>query len=99
MKIRVTEDAAADLEHIQSFIVRDDGPAAERVIEQIRITIRLLGDWPRAGHDGIVAGTYDKAVPRTPYVIVYRIDVAETEEEWIVLRVPHAAQERSSFQY
>jgi plasmid stabilization system protein ParE len=98
MRVRVTDDAKADLRLIKAFISERNVIAADRVIEQIRITIRLLGEWPRAGHDGIVEDTYDKAVPRTPYVVVYRIDVAEMEEELVVLRVPHAAQERSRFE-
>ena len=63
-------------------------------LEHIRGMIRLLGEWPHLGHVGIVGGTYERTVPRTPYVIVYRIDLG-TRDELIVLRVPHAAQDRS----
>ena len=75
MNIRVTEDAADDLENIKERIARDDGAAAERVLEQIRSTIRVLGERPHLGHDGLVAGTYERTVPRTPYVIVYLVDL------------------------
>lgn len=74
MNIRVTEDAADDLDNIKARIARDDGAAAERMVEQVRTTIRVLGELPHLGHDGIVAGTYERTVSRTPYVIVYRID-------------------------
>jgi plasmid stabilization system protein ParE len=46
MKIRVTDDAALDLEQIKAYIGREDGAAAERVIEQVRATIEVLGRWP-----------------------------------------------------
>jgi hypothetical protein len=46
-----------------------------------------------------VPGTYDKAVPRTPFVIVYRIDRGDREEELVILRVPHVAQNRSTFMH
>lgn len=98
MNIRVTEDAADDLENIKARIARDDGAAAERFVEQIRATIRMLGERPRLGHEGIVEGTYERTVPRTPYVIVYRIDLG-TKDELIVLRVPRCSQERSRFHY
>jgi len=61
MNIRVTDDAADDLENIKARIARDDG-AAERVVEQIRSTIRVLGELPHLGHDGTVAGTYERTV-------------------------------------
>jgi toxin ParE1/3/4 len=98
MNIRVTEDAADDLENIQERIARDDRAAAERILEQIRATIRMLGERSRLGHDGIVDGTYERSVSRTPYVIVYRIETGTTDK-LIVLRVPRSSQERSRFRY
>lgn len=95
MKIRVTNDAASDLETIKAYIADDDGAAAERVVEQIRATIGVLARWPRFGHPGIVAGTFERSVSRTSYVIVYRIDIGDAGEELIVLRVPHGAQDRT----
>lgn len=75
MKVRVTLDAADDLENIKGYIGREDGVAAERVVEQIRGIIGVLAEWPHLGHGGIVEGTFERSVPRTPYVIVYRIDL------------------------
>jgi len=98
MNIRVTEDAADDLENIKARIAHDDVAAAERVVEQIRSTMRVLGELPHLGHDGIVQGTYERIVSRTPYVIVYRIDLG-SKDEVIILRVPRSSQERSSYHY
>ena len=79
-------------------IAIDDGAAAERVIEQIRSTIRVLGELPHLGHDGIVDGTYERTVSRTPYVIVYRIDLG-LRDELIILRVPRSSQQRSEYHH
>ncbi len=98
MNIRVTEDAASDLESIKTYIGREHGVVAERVVDHIRGMIRLLADWPQLGHAGTVGGTYERTVPRTPYVIVYRIDFG-TQDALIILRVPHAAQDRSRYDY
>jgi toxin ParE1/3/4 len=98
MNVRVTEDAAGDLETIKAYIGREDGVAAERVLAQIGGMIRLLGEWPHLGHAGIIGGTFERTVPRTPYVIVYRIDLG-SQDELIVLRVPHGAQDRSRRDY
>ena len=95
MKIRVTDDAADDLENIKAYIAREDGAAADRVIEQIRATIAVLARWPHFGHPGIVDATFERSVTRTPYVVVYRIDIGNTDQELIILRVPHGAQQRS----
>ena len=78
MNIRVTEDAADDVENIKARITRDDGA--------------------HLGHDGIVDGTYERTVSRTPYVIVYRIDLG-SKDELVILRVPRSSQERSSYHY
>ena len=94
MNIRVTEDAANDLENIKAYIGRDDEVVAQRVLDHIRGMIKLLAEWPHLGHAGIVGGTHERTVPRTPYVIVYRIDLG-SQDELVILRVPHAAQDRS----
>jgi plasmid stabilization system protein ParE len=69
MNVRVTEDAAGDLENIKTYIGRKDEVACERVVEQIAGMIGLLAEWPHLGHADIVGGTYERTVPRTPYVI------------------------------
>jgi toxin ParE1/3/4 len=89
MNVRVTEDAAKDLENIKAYIGREDGVVAERVLHHIRGMITLLGEWPHLGHAGIVGGTYERTVPRTPYVIVYRIDLGTQNE--LVARTSRSA--------
>jgi len=68
---------------------------AERVFDQIANVIGLLKTFPRLGHPGIVDGTLERIVPRTPYVLVYRIDVGD-HDELAILRVYHVAQDRSA---
>lgn len=99
MNVRLTDDAAHDLESIKAWIAKDNLGAAKQTIERIRKTIRLLSEWPYFGHDGIVEGTSEFVVSQTPYVIVYRIDTRKSEETLTVLRVPHGAQNRSENAY
>ena len=94
MKVRVTDDAAADLRQIKEFIGEDNANAADRVIECIRKTLTLLAILPRTGHDGTVPGTFEKVVPRVPYVIVFRVDINDDSRELVLLRVYHTAQDR-----
>lgn len=94
MKVRVTDDAAADLRQIKAFISEDNAIAADRVIERIRKTLTLLAMLPRTGHDGTVPGTFEKVVPRVPYVLVFRVGSNDGTQELVLLRVYHTAQDR-----
>lgn len=93
MKVRVTDDAASDLRTIQTFLSSQSAVVAERVVDQIANVIGRLSTFPRLGHLGIVDGTLERIVPRTPYVIVYRIDLRD-RDELSILRVYHVAQDR-----
>ena len=93
MILRVTEDAADDLKTIRDYIGDADGTAAERMLEHVGHVIRLLAKRPGLGTHGIVEATWEMPVPRTHYVIVYRVDLAELDE-LVILRVFHTAQNR-----
>jgi toxin ParE1/3/4 len=97
MKMRVTDDAKADLRQINVFISEPNAIAAEGVIDRIRKTLTLLGVLPRLGHPGLVHGTFEKEVPRMPYLVVYRIDITDDDRELVVLRVYHGAHPRSKY--
>ena len=64
MRVRVTDDAKADLRHIKAFI--SDRNAIAGVIDRIRKTLTLLAVLPRLGHPGLVHGTVEKGVARVP---------------------------------
>ena len=87
MRARVTDDARADLYNIKDYITTHDALAAERVLTRIGIVIGRLKLLPRVGHAGIVQGTYEISVPRLPFLIVYRVDITDSGEELVVLRV------------
>jgi len=97
MKVRVTDDAKADLREIKVYISERNAIAAEGVIDRIRKMLTLLAVLPRLGHPGLVHGTFEKGVPRVPYLIVYRFDIIDDERELVVLRVYHGAQPRSKY--
>jgi toxin ParE1/3/4 len=95
MRVRVTDDAKADLRQIKASVGEHNAIAAEGVIDRIRKTLTLLAVLPRLGHPGLVHGTFEKGVPRVPYLVVYRIAIADDDRELVVLRVYHGAQLRS----
>ncbi len=95
MRVRVTDDAKTDLREIKAYIRERNAVAAEGVIERIRKTLNLLAFLPRLGRAGLVHGTFEKAVSRVPYLIVYRIDMGDEDRELVVRRIYHGTQTRS----
>jgi len=88
MEIRWLDDALADITEIYHHIAADNPRAAARVVERIQAAVRLLAAVPHRGRPGRWPGTRELVVPRTPYIVPYRIrrDVVE------ILRVFHSAR-------
>jgi toxin ParE1/3/4 len=82
-------EAIEDLVSIKSFISEDDPAAAARLILHIIRNIEeLLSDTPQMGRTGRVPGTRELVIPKTPFIVPYRL-VGETIQ---VLRVYHGAR-------
>jgi toxin ParE1/3/4 len=82
-------EAIADLVALRAYIEQDDPAAAQRVALHIIHNIEtLLPDNPEMGRPGRVPGTRELVIPRTPYIVPYRL-VGSTIQ---VLRVFHAAR-------
>lgn len=71
MSVRFHETALRDLEDIHDTIARDNPSAASGVLLRIDHSIALLERFPQIGRPGLVNGTREKPVPRTPYIVVY----------------------------
>jgi len=82
-------EAIADLFALRAYIEQDDPAAAQRVaLHIVRNVETLLPNSPEMGRPGRVAGTRELVVPRTPYIVPYRL-VGHTIQ---VLRVFHGAR-------
>ena len=73
MKIVWTEAALGQLVSIRNFIAENSESNAALVAARILETIQLLESRPEIGRPGEVPGTRELAIPRTPYVLVYRV--------------------------
>lgn len=71
--IRFTPQALSDLESIRDWIAADDTRAADRVLARIRQASEMLGQFPKLGHAGAVAGTRELSVTGLPYLLVYSL--------------------------
>ncbi len=90
ISLRYTRAALHDIDCIRNYIAAENPAAAERVRLSILKTIEILTEFPFLGKPGRRKGTREKAVPRLPYLVLYRAG----EDELAILRVYHGAQRR-----
>jgi toxin ParE1/3/4 len=92
-RIRWSSDALEDFERSVDHIARENPKAARAVASRIDRTVRDLAHVP-SGHPGRVSGTYEKLVPRLPYIVAYALRTPPAgESELIVLRIIHGARD------
>jgi toxin ParE1/3/4 len=80
--------ARRDLRELITYIAEDSPQNADLVNERISKSVELLGDMPYAGRLGRIAGTHERVVSRTPFILVYRVD----SEQVHILRVLRGAR-------
>ena len=89
MNILWSPEAIEDLNSIRSYIADDNPAAARSVVLQIVQNIqRLLPDHPQMGRPGRVPGTRELVIPKTPFIVPYRLQSNVIQ----VLRVYHGAR-------
>ena len=89
MKIVWSPEAIEDLVSLRAYIAEDNPAAARRVVlHLIRSVEQLLPDNPQIGRPGRVPGTRELVIPRTPYIVPYRLQRNAIQ----ILRVYHAAR-------
>ncbi|MGC2778558.1 MAG: type II toxin-antitoxin system RelE/ParE family toxin [Bradyrhizobium sp.] len=82
-------EAIADLVALRAYIAQDDPAAAQRVaLHIIRNVETLLSGHPEMGRLGRVPGTRELVIPRTPYIVPYRL----VDDTLQILRVFHRAR-------
>ena len=87
-----SREALDDLREQTVFIAQDNPGAARRIADRIRDTGRSLGDMA-TGRPGRVNGTYEKPIPRLPYILAYAIASKGDHEVVAILRVIHTARD------
>ena len=89
MKIAWSPEAIEDLVSLRAYIAEDNPAAARRSVQHIVESIeQLLPDNPRIGRAGRVPGTRELVIPRSPYIVPYRLQRTTIQ----ILRVYHAAR-------
>jgi len=89
MTVEWSAQAIADLMALRAYIAEDDKAAAQRTaLHIIRNVEELLSDNPNVGRAGRVPGTRELVIPRTAYIVPYRVRHGRIQ----VLRVYHGAR-------
>lgn len=79
MKDRWTEPAFLQWQQSFEYIEAQNPDAARRIAARVVDAIQMLVNHPYAGHIGMIAETREFAVPSSPFVVVYELDLrAET---------------------
>ena len=73
MKVTWGRRARRDLHELITYIAEDSVQTAELVSDRIWNAVAQLANAPLSGRLGRVAGTRELVVPRTPYILVYRV--------------------------
>jgi toxin ParE1/3/4 len=81
-------EAIEDMRSLHAYIAEDDPATAVRVAQQIVPTVVLLSKNPEMGRPGRVSGTRELVIPRTPFIVPYRVQGKTLQ----VLRVYHGAR-------
>lgn len=98
MKIVITPNAQAQIDNQLAYSVARYGTrTAEKTAARIEHSFNeVIGIYPRTGTFLEKLGLYETMIPRTPFVVIYRL-----EEQIGVVRILgffHHAQERSGFE-
>ncbi len=89
MNVVWTSEALEDLEAVRVFIAKNDPAAAKRMVRRIyRYAADVLPSHPEIGRAGRIVGTRELVVPKTAFVVPYRLQASAI----YVLRVYHAAR-------
>jgi toxin ParE1/3/4 len=92
MNLIFDDQALADIEDIFDWIAQDSPATAKAVVDRLFSSTELLISFPFMGHVGHDPDTFEWAVPRLPYIVVYEGDRAR--ERVVMTAVLHGAQDR-----
>jgi toxin ParE1/3/4 len=88
--IRWTQEASVDFEAIRGYIEANNPSAAIRQSDLIAEAIEQIDSFPRSGRKVASVRLRQLTVPKTPYIVFYRLH----PEVVIVSRILHGAMRR-----
>ncbi len=90
MQIKWLRKALKNLDDEAEHIAQEDPQAASLVVQRLVQAISLLSDNPALGHPGRVPGTHELVIPKTRYIVPYRVRPRLQRIE--ILRIFHTSR-------
>ncbi|NNH61790.1 type II toxin-antitoxin system RelE/ParE family toxin [Rhizobium laguerreae] len=91
MIVKWLQQALLDREAQIRHVFAQNPKAAIALDDVIRHQAKMLADHPEAGRGGRLDGTRELVIPRTTFLLIYRIDRKAQRVE--ILRLLHGAQQ------
>ncbi len=88
MRVRWLRKALRNLDEEAAYIANDDSATARIVVERVLNAVAMLAEQPDMGRPGRVPGTRELVIPRTGYIVPYRVRGDAVE----ILRVFHTSR-------
>ncbi len=88
MKIKWLKIALMDLDDIMIFISKDNPKIANRIVNIIWDSVKILKNSPELGKPGRVLNTRELIITGLPYIIPYRVKNNQIE----ILRIIHSSR-------
>lgn len=89
MKLSWTRQAIGDLTEAREFIAMDDPAAARRLADRLVAAADSLLRTPEVGKAGRIEGTRELVVPKTRFLLIYRVWSEQVE----IIHVYHARRD------
>ncbi len=78
-KIIWSAPAIGDLEAIQQYIYPRNPQAAQDMMRRVFEAVLILETMPHTGRHGRISGTRELVIPKTPYIVPYRVSNGRLE--------------------
>ena len=88
MRLLWSPDAVADRTEIFDWLTAENPAAALATDTAIARHVKRLRRFPHLGRPGRVDGTRESPLPRTPFIVVYRL----ADPDILLLRILHGAR-------
>ncbi len=87
--VKWTDLAKRDLEHIETYLTEQTSAvfAIDYLLSVLTTIDNVIKRFPEAGRPGLVSGTREWVMPRSPFILVYRY--VQSDQSIEVIRVLH----------
>jgi len=87
LRIKWTDGASRNLDHIRDYIAQDSPQAADQMVVKIIESVEQLLQFPNMGRAGRIVETREWIITGSPYIVVYTV----IQNTIYIIRIFHGA--------